>query len=201
MSLEFFIDIILSHYGAGVDPVSNRNEYQDYFLWGKGGRCLGLTTLPPSCADCLEIWERQPSGNFRACPGLYKVYFTLQLNVCPYSVCQHFGQRSIMILILWKFLYSRFQGRKHSYLASIKIVLSAHPSVCVCTSRTAGCVFIKFDARKIYEKLSIDISDFSKIRQFERPVYVRISTCASAPLPLVFLLLARTVLITVRPIS
>ena len=25
--------------------------------WGKGGRCLGLTTLPPSCADCLEIWE------------------------------------------------------------------------------------------------------------------------------------------------
>ena len=23
--------------------------------WGKGGRCVGLT-LPPSCADCLEIW-------------------------------------------------------------------------------------------------------------------------------------------------
>jgi hypothetical protein len=22
---------------------------------GKGGRCLGLTTLPSSCADCLEI--------------------------------------------------------------------------------------------------------------------------------------------------
>jgi len=25
--------------------------------WGKSGRCLGLTTLTPSCADCLEIWE------------------------------------------------------------------------------------------------------------------------------------------------
>jgi len=37
---------------------------------GKGGRCLGLTTLPPSCADCLEIWEPQPLGTFRACPGL-----------------------------------------------------------------------------------------------------------------------------------
>jgi len=24
---------------------------------GKGGRCVGLTTLPPSCADCHEIWE------------------------------------------------------------------------------------------------------------------------------------------------
>ena len=39
-------------------------------LGGKGGRCAGLTTLPPSCADCLEIWEPQPSGTLRACPGL-----------------------------------------------------------------------------------------------------------------------------------
>ena len=23
--------------------------------WGKGGRCVGLTPLPPSCADCLEF--------------------------------------------------------------------------------------------------------------------------------------------------
>ena len=37
---------------------------------GKGGRCVGLTTLPPSYADCLEIWEPQPSGTLRACPGL-----------------------------------------------------------------------------------------------------------------------------------
>ena len=28
----------------------------------KGGRCVGLTALPPSCADCLEIWEPQPPG-------------------------------------------------------------------------------------------------------------------------------------------
>ena len=30
----FFIDIksLRSHYGPGVDPASNRNEYQDYFL-------------------------------------------------------------------------------------------------------------------------------------------------------------------------
>jgi hypothetical protein len=31
------------------------------------GRCMGLTTLPPSCADCLEIWEPQPPGAVRAC--------------------------------------------------------------------------------------------------------------------------------------
>ena len=29
---------------------------------GEGGRCVGLTTLPPSCADCLEIWELQTTG-------------------------------------------------------------------------------------------------------------------------------------------
>jgi len=33
------------------------NEYQEYFLGGTGGRYVGLTTLPPSCAECLEIWE------------------------------------------------------------------------------------------------------------------------------------------------
>jgi hypothetical protein len=44
-----------------------RNEYQEYFLGGKGGRCVGLTILPPSCADCLEIWEPQPPGTLKAC--------------------------------------------------------------------------------------------------------------------------------------
>jgi hypothetical protein len=37
---------------------------------GKGDRCLGLTTLPPLCADCLEIWDPQPPGTIRACQGL-----------------------------------------------------------------------------------------------------------------------------------
>jgi hypothetical protein len=36
----------------------------------KSSRCIGLTTLPPSCADCLVIWESQPPGTLRACPGL-----------------------------------------------------------------------------------------------------------------------------------
>jgi len=52
------------------DSASNRNEYQEYFLGGKGGRCLGLTTLLPSCVDCLEMWEPQTFGNLRVCPGL-----------------------------------------------------------------------------------------------------------------------------------
>jgi hypothetical protein len=48
-----------------LTEMSTRNN-----SWGKGGWCVGLTTLPPSCADCLEIWEPQPPGTLRACPGL-----------------------------------------------------------------------------------------------------------------------------------
>ena len=30
--------------------------------WDKGDRCVGLTTLPPTCADCLKIWDLHPPG-------------------------------------------------------------------------------------------------------------------------------------------
>jgi hypothetical protein len=37
------------------------------FLGGEGGQCLGLTTVSPSCAKCLEIWEPQTPGTLWAC--------------------------------------------------------------------------------------------------------------------------------------
>jgi len=39
----------------GSTKPCNRNEYQEYFLGGKGGLNIALTTLPLSCADGLEI--------------------------------------------------------------------------------------------------------------------------------------------------
>ena len=33
-----------------------KNEYR-VIPGGKGGRCVGVTTLRPSCVECLEIWE------------------------------------------------------------------------------------------------------------------------------------------------
>jgi len=53
-----------------VDSAFNRNEFQEYFLGCKGGRCVGMTILPPSCVDCLEIWEPKPPGTLRTCSGL-----------------------------------------------------------------------------------------------------------------------------------
>ena len=63
----------ICHYGPGVDSASNRNEYQQYFLGGKGGRCVGLTTLPPTRANCIEIWEPQLPGTLRACPPVLRL--------------------------------------------------------------------------------------------------------------------------------
>jgi len=45
-------------------------EYQEYFLGCKGARCVRLTTLPPSCADFLEIWKPHTPRKLRASPGL-----------------------------------------------------------------------------------------------------------------------------------
>jgi hypothetical protein len=47
----------------------------------KGGQCVRLTNLPPSCTDFLDIYEAEPPGTLRACPGLYRD-------------CFNFGQRT-----------------------------------------------------------------------------------------------------------
>ena len=50
-----------------LTEISTRN-----ISWGEDGRCVGLTTLPPSCAYCLEVWEPQhlePLGPVQACNG------------------------------------------------------------------------------------------------------------------------------------
>jgi len=70
-------------YVRGVGSASNRNEYQEYFLRGKGGRCVGLTTLPHSCGDSLEVWEPQPPGTIRACPGITLPFSRITSSTVP----------------------------------------------------------------------------------------------------------------------
>jgi len=40
--------------GPGIDSAPSENEYQKYFLGGKGGRSVRPTISPPSCAECHE---------------------------------------------------------------------------------------------------------------------------------------------------
>jgi hypothetical protein len=46
---------------------------------GKGGRCVRMTTSPPSRPECHDIWERKPPGTLWATPGLLRDSFTLYL--------------------------------------------------------------------------------------------------------------------------
>jgi hypothetical protein len=43
-----------------------KNEYQEFSLEYKGGRCVRLTTLPLSCSDSLKILDASTSWNPRS---------------------------------------------------------------------------------------------------------------------------------------
>jgi len=51
--------------------------------WGKGGRCVRLTTLPQSCAVVMKSGNLkflEPSGPLQACNGtVLPLHFTLQI--------------------------------------------------------------------------------------------------------------------------
>jgi hypothetical protein len=73
----FFIDISPSDrsiFLGSTQPLvkmSTRNIPGD-----KGGRCVRLTTSPPSRAECHEIWEPKPPANLSASPGLLRDCFS-----------------------------------------------------------------------------------------------------------------------------
>ena len=41
--------------------------------WGVKAATVGLPTLPPSCANCLEIREPQNPGSLRDCPVFIEI--------------------------------------------------------------------------------------------------------------------------------
>jgi hypothetical protein len=66
----------------GFDSTSNRNEYQEYFLGGKFGWCIGLKpyylhVLIVLKSGSLNLLE--PSGPLQACNGIALIAST----VCP----------------------------------------------------------------------------------------------------------------------
>jgi len=95
----------------GLTQPLNKNECQKYFLEGNGSWCIGLTTLPPSCADCLEIWEPQPpssSGPVQACTGValpLRILIKGALNIRMFVEissypCEFFDFKELVILSL-----------------------------------------------------------------------------------------------------
>ena len=103
-----------SHYGPGIDAASNRNEYQEYFLGGKSGRCVGLTNLPTS----LPIVSKSGSLNFLEPSGL--VQGLLDPLFC-YTASSSLSYKKMRRLLLGKFANFR--------KATAGFVMSVRPSV------------------------------------------------------------------------
>jgi len=82
----FFIHIksFRSHYGPGVDSASNINEYQVYFLGGKCGRCLRLTTYHhpvPLSRNLGILTSWNPLGHSRPVTGLIYLFFIVSVDM------------------------------------------------------------------------------------------------------------------------
>jgi len=79
--------------GPGAESACNRNEYREHFLGRKGGRCVGLTILPPSfCQLSLNLeastsWK--PQGLSRSVQGLLYLFSSLftPLRTINFSCC------------------------------------------------------------------------------------------------------------------
>ena len=76
-------------------------------MGGKGDRCVGLTTLPPSCTNCRGIWELQllePSGPVQTCNGI-AFPFTLSSTDLSGSLFVHLFVQSIVLTASFKSIH------------------------------------------------------------------------------------------------
>jgi hypothetical protein len=95
-----------------VDSTSNRNEYQEYFLEAKDGRCVGLITQPPSFDDCLEIWEPEPPGTLRACSGLLRGLLYLCCFLSTVGTAKNLSILDVKLVVTGSLSPTRLQMRR-----------------------------------------------------------------------------------------
>jgi len=92
---------------------------------GKGGHYVGLTNLPPSYADCLEIWEPQHPKTLWVCAGIalplpYKTcgYITLQSHNTRNGIKRNVANRNVSTALR----ILEFQRSNPSYLCYFPFV-------------------------------------------------------------------------------
>ena len=105
-----------------------------------------MTTLPPSCADCLEIWEPQLPGTLRACPDLCRECFTFTSAIhCFFVMLVHNDKNNhvlSVLLLYWKVsdTYDETACTAEMCGCSLHVVASAWPDTSEQTMITYGIV-------------------------------------------------------------
>jgi hypothetical protein len=73
--LDGVFDIILpAALWPWIDSATSRNEYQEYFLEDKGGRCVRMTAYQIHVENVLKSGSlilQETSGSVQACTGIY----------------------------------------------------------------------------------------------------------------------------------
>jgi hypothetical protein len=72
--------IVIFHWHPTGRTMTLRSIQPLTFPGGNGRRCVGLTILLPSCADCLAIWQSQPPRTLMACTWIALPIFHVFLN-------------------------------------------------------------------------------------------------------------------------
>jgi len=135
MSLEFFIDIILP---IALRPLGRLSLFQKWvpgaFPGGKSGRCIRLTTLPPSCAVVMKSGNLnflEPSGPLQACNGTYLPFYSL-ITLLPYLLSVWRKGISVSIVITLRKVRGSvsLRGKEFPGLHGVQNGSGAHPTSC-----------------------------------------------------------------------
>jgi hypothetical protein len=93
---------------------------------GKGGRCVRLTTSPPSRAECHEIREPKPPGTIWATPGLLRDSFTFtEIRNGRWYMIRHYLRANAAQFIRWNNTELRNRLIKYNKICRQFEILSA----------------------------------------------------------------------------
>ena len=103
---------------------------------GKSSVRIGLTSSPPSYADCFKILELEPSGTLRAynrpVQGLLYLYFVLWVSIIKMNDAQNSKSWTMSELMMLKVvplslsLGNKFKYKLHLVMAWISVTLCGH---------------------------------------------------------------------------
>jgi hypothetical protein len=115
---RFFNDLILP---AALRPWEATQVVTQMSNRGKGGRCVGLTTLSPSCVECLEVlgnstsWN--PLGPVQDCNGIdiskeewkknHKKSLSLSLSTSSVPTSEYVNSRTRTTVCTKNYFYVR----------------------------------------------------------------------------------------------